>query len=474
MASRDTQGLQIAVIFFAVLTILGVVVSYMFFSRYKEQVAKTEAANTQAAKANSDLAAANKDKGDLLALIGAQPTDQVPDVISAETAKINQYAPHAPTLDKAMLSMRDTINSVNKNLADTQRARADDKAAFDQNLAKAQADAKQYSDAREQAENNLNAERTKYNDAVSQLDATKTELTNSKAALNAQLEKTKADYQAQISAGDLRYKQVVAENADMKHLIDSYSHPNPQVSGGHIVLVNEAENSVYLDLGSDDGLNRKTTFNVYPRGTVNVTNIPAKGQIEVTNVSGPHTSEARIVNNPINNPLLPGDLVHSIEWAPGQHPHYAIDGIVDLTGNGKDQTQKLIEMINASGGIVDAYLEDFTDSDGKLSARVRGKITFNTRYLINGSQNASTAEGLARLGPSQALDKEAVENHVEQIGLDKFLDMMGYVAPRDVEPGAVGVRPNPTAKGVQSGSFQNSFRPRQPGAIQDADSATAR
>ena len=116
--------------------------------------------------AQTDRDKATKERDSLLGLIGAQPTDAVADVISAETAKINQYAPHAPTFDKTFVAMRDTINSVNKNLADTQKARADDKAAFDQNLAKAQADAKQYADARDQSVNDLNAERTKYNDAV--------------------------------------------------------------------------------------------------------------------------------------------------------------------------------------------------------------------------------------------------------------------------------------------------------------------
>ena len=242
------------------------------------------------------------------------------------------------------------------------------------------------------------------------------------------MEKAKADYLVQLTGKDTRNKQLVDENADMKHVIDSYNHPNPQVSGGHIVLVNEAENSVYLDLGSDDGLNRKTTFNVYPRGTVNVTNVPPKGQIEVTNVSAPHTSEARVVNNPINDPLLPGDVVHSVEWAPGQHPHYAITGVVDLNGNGKDQTQKLIEMIRSTGGQVDAYIENYTDTDGKPAARTKGKIDYNTRYLIVAPQMENTPDGAARLTANATLMKEAKDNNVEEIGLDKFLDMMGYVA----------------------------------------------
>ena len=47
MASRENQGLQIAVIVFAVLTIALVVVSYMLFSKYKEQLAKADHAATE-------------------------------------------------------------------------------------------------------------------------------------------------------------------------------------------------------------------------------------------------------------------------------------------------------------------------------------------------------------------------------------------------------------------------------------------
>ena len=254
--------------------------------------------------------------------------------------------------------------------------------------------------------------------------------------------------------------------------MDNYNRPNPAVSGGTILWVNQRDNVAFLSLGSDDNLQRKTTFNVYPAGTANVTGVVPKGKVEVTNITGTHTSEARIVENPIGDPLLPGDLVHTIGWAPGQHPHYAIGGVVDLNGSGTDQTHKLREMIEATGGVVDAEVMTTKGDENKLVGRVKGAITINTRYLILGDPKVDTPEGAARLQPTTTLITEANRLHVEQIGLNKFLSMIGYVAPSGVGPGAAGATTAGTIKGGPNNAFQNSFRPRQPGAARRCDAGT--
>ena len=99
-----------------------------------------------------------------------------------------------------------------------------------------------------------------------------------------------------------------------------------------VTWINQRDNMAYINLGWDDGLHRRITFSVYPAGTTDVAKAVSKGKIEVVNVTGPHEAEARIVDNPINNPLLPRDMIHTQGWHPGQHEHFGINGFVDIDG----------------------------------------------------------------------------------------------------------------------------------------------
>lgn len=480
MAARENQGLQIALIIFVMLTILTVVSTYWFFSRYQEQVLKTKAASEKEVAAATEKDKAVKEKGDLLTLIGAAPTDPVPDTIAASKAKIDGYASigfqNLPedqhTYQKVVDALVSTVKTANGTVESTKAELTRAKKDADDAVAKATANANEYMAARDAALAQLADQTKKYNDAVIELNKSKDQLANDKNDLNKAMDAIKAKNQKDVAALSLRVAELIKENTELKHVVDSYNRPNPEVSGGTILWVNQRDNTVYLSLGSDDNLRRKTTFNVYPVGTANVNNAVPKGKVEVTNITGTHTSEARIVENAIANPLLPGDLVHSVEWAPGQHAHYAIGGVVDMNGSGYDQTQKLKQLIESTGGVVDAYIEGFKDSDGKPGARVKGAITINTRYLVLGDPKVDTPDGAARLNPTTTLITEASRLHVEQIGLNKFLSMMGYVAPLGVGPGAAGATTQGTIKGASNNAFQNSFRPRQAGAAAAGAGAT--
>jgi hypothetical protein len=421
----------------------------------------------------TDKDKAVNEKGDLLVkLIGAAPTDSVADVIAAAKAKIDSFAQFGfanlpddqRTYPKVVEGLVSTVKTASDTVAQTKATMAADKAKYEGDVAKAVANAAEISKSLADAQQQLADQTKKYNDNIAELTKSKDQFANDKNELNKSLDALKAENQRKITALGLQIAALTKENAAMKIVIDSHNQTNPQTSGGTVLWVNQRDNVAFISLGSEDNLQRKTTFNVYPQGTANVTNTVPKGKVEVTNITGLHTSEARIVENAISDPLLPGDVVHSADWLPNQHSHYAIGGLVDMDGSGTDQTRKLIELIQSSGGVVDAYVENYKDSDGKPAARPKGAITINTRYLIIGDQKAETPEGLARSRATTTLITEADRKHVEQIGLNKFLSMSGYVAPVGVGPGAAGAEIQGTIQGAPNNAFQNSFRPRQPGA----------
>jgi uncharacterized protein YeeX (DUF496 family) len=480
MAARENQGLQIALIVFVMLTILLVVSTYMVYSHWQDQIARTKTAETNAATAATDKEKATKEKGDLLTLIGAAPTDAVPDVLEQNKKMIDSFAQFGfaqlpedqRTFQKVVKGLVDTIKAANTTVAETKATMDKNKKDYDDGIAKATANTAEVATARDAAVAQLAEQTKKYNEAVAEVRTTIDKLAKEKADINATLDKTKADYEKRIAGLGVRVAQLTKENTELKVALDRTNMPNPAVSGGTILWVNQRDNVAFLSLGSDDNLHRKTTFNVYPAGTANVTGVVPKGKVEVTNITGTHTSEARIVENPIGDPLLPGDLVHTAGWAPGQHPHYAIGGVIDLAGNGGDQTHKMREMIEATGGVVDAEVVTSKGDEGKLVGRVKGAITINTRYLILGDPKVDTPEGAARLAATTTLITEANRLHVEQIGLNKFLGMIGYVAPVGVGPGAAGATIQGTIQGAPNNAFQNSFRPRQPGAAAPAAGTT--
>ena len=101
-----------------------------------------------------------------------------------------------------------------------------------------------------------------------------------------------------------------------------------------------------------------------------------KGTIEVTQILGDHLAEARIIDDSLIDPLVPGDKIYTPLWDPGHPERFAIAGKIDIDGDGRDDHERLKNLILLSGGVVDADLQP----DGKQT----GTMTVDTRDLIIG------------------------------------------------------------------------------------------
>jgi hypothetical protein len=449
MAARENQGLTIALIVFVMLTILLTVSTYMLFDRYQDQLKTAKTAQKSAETATQEKSKADKDREELLAVIGAAPTDTA-DVVSADIkADLAKYLAVANvqlddkdrTLKRVIASLNDVVKKsyedVDSRKRDLDQVKAQLAAAQD----KAAAKQKELEAARDAANVALDEQTKKYNAAIDGQKTTADQLAKDKNDTNAAKDKLKADYERKLTALNAQLVASQREVVQLKEHLNVYSKLTPATSGGKILWVNQRENTVYINLGSDDHLQRRISFSVYPPGTNDVTKTPAKGKVEVINITGPHAAEARIIENPLADPILPGDWIHTEGWQPGQRQHFAIGGFINLDGTGVDQTAKLRDLITANGGIVDADLND--------KGKVTGAITVNTRYLILGEMKADTPAAAQRIGGTTNLLTDAKRLNVEQIGLDKFLDMMGYTSNT---AGATG------AKAPDKGDF----RPRTP------------
>ena len=154
-------------------------------------------------------------------------------------------------------------------------------------------------------------------------------------------------------------------------------------------------------------------------------------------------AEARISDDDAKNPILSGDQIYSQVWHRGKKLHFAINGVIDVDGDGKSDLQMVRDLVDLNGGVVDAYLGE----DGK----VNGEITVNTRDLVLGKFPDSATQTGMQKGWQQMID-DAKTNGVEVIKLDKFLNQVGY-APKDrtvtMGPGA---RPEDFPSGNDNGA----------------------
>ena len=76
----------------------------------------------------------------------------------------------------------------------------------------------------------------------------------------------------------------------------------------------------------------KSVSACYPADLSNLKIEGNKGSIEVTHVLGDHLAEARVTDDKLADPILPGDKVYTPLWNPGQKRHFALAGFFNIDG----------------------------------------------------------------------------------------------------------------------------------------------
>jgi hypothetical protein len=226
---------------------------------------------------------------------------------------------------------------------------------------------------------------------------------------------------------------------------------------GRVTNVNQRTRSVWINLGMADGLRRQTTFAVYDRDEAGVMNPERKGAVEVVRVIDQHLAEARITEDDLRNPILPGDLIHSPAWRPGK-VHFALAGFMDMNGDGTSDRELIRNLITMSGGVIDAEVHD----DGSRTGALNNK----TRYLIRGDRPSDTSGPGAIQGYSE-MDRDARNMSIESITLDEFLTYIGWKGEaRTVQLGRGSrgedfrARPEGGRVRTSTGTTSDSTRPR--------------
>ena len=465
MAAREGQGLQIAVILFAMLTIILAITTYVFYAQSQTAAKERDDATRRAGDlqtANNKMlyrimaykyalgldgvgmeqlqaarnAAGGVDDPEATALMNAYTTDMA--MFGAQVAETGaqNYRTLPPFLIASLNKKNQSVVTANEQTAQAQAAKdATEKAE------KARADKAEEAAATAVAD--LAKERESFVSDRKTMDDMKNKLA---AQLAERDKKSRSEIEAvakerdTLQAQGLQMQTVITLKTERleeleKGQVDLFENPD-----GKITWVNQRQRLVWINAGRADGLMRQTTFSVYDHDENGVSNAKPKGRIEVIRLSDDHMAECRILEDSASNPILPGDVIHTPSWSPGQRIHFAMAGVMDIDGDSVDDYPLVRNIITLNGGVIDAELL----SDGTP----KGKISPDTRYLVMGTQptDRSTPKMLSEF---TKLREEATRFGTDIITVQKLLAQMGWKAEeRSVE---------------LAGSRGGEFRTRKPG-----------
>ncbi len=445
MAARENQGLQIALIIFVILTIMLIVTSYFVFSSYTKE--RDRANSLAKSKSDADTASSKAiaETEDIKLLIGGDPKLTVENVKETGLADMQTHGEGLPESKQnyraLVLHMSDKLReyeAMNTKLAAETKDLTDKLKA---NQDAALAEVAQYKSKLDATAADLEGERTKFGAARSEISGQLDQLSGKFQTTQAEREKLQQQSAGQIASlsTELKQSEELRRRLQEKEAAEEKANEYPD---GAVTRVNQRTRLVWLNVGSADGLRNQTSFVIVAPEDGNPIKSTPKAKIQVVKVTADHQAEARIVEDNLSNPIMPGDHIFSTVWDAGRREHFALAGRMDLDGDGGDDRQLVQDLVTLNGGIIDAHVNDQGEKTGLM--------TVDTKYLVIGTRpedNSKDVEGFS------AMITEAEKLGVKQMNVDEFLDYMGYKGQE---------------RTVNLGRFANpsDFKPRLPEDVQ--------
>lgn len=482
-SSGQNQGLQIAVIIFVILTVLSMGFAVVTSSTVRELRTKVETEQKRASDAEATFESVQGELDFVKELVGLQKTTDtlmMPDRAATEEkfkADLKKYgerlkavqadasspANYSQSLDAVLtvLEQRNAALEAEKiKVVDLEKQKAGLEATY-------QAQVVQFKKLSEDAE-------VARAEAVSKADAAdkaaqlaKQQQIDADAKRNEEVVQLRAAMQKDI---DDRDQQISTYQATVKVKDDTIANLRPNeyaaTYDGQVTRVNPSTRTVWINLGSSDNLQKHLGFSVQPQGIPPGSKSRPKGRIEVTGILDSHLAECRILEDDLENPILPGDNIFTPLWEPGQQTHFSFAGRIDLDGDGGDDIDRVRALVDRAAGKIDAV--------AKINGDTEGELTIETRYLVLGTLPAD------KLGTDayNAMLAKAVQLGVQRVPVAVFLDQIGYRRedPRVVFGGGAANAPKMPDQPdggprTSNGTVSDLFQKRRPPAATSSGSA---
>jgi hypothetical protein len=442
MAARQDQTLHVALIVFAILLVLFAGFMYWFYKQASDTAQQLVAMEQDR---NEQRSAAGNRQDEIQFLRKTLGFDEFAERSVVEQQATADMARMGGTLDESKRTYRDVLQLIYEEGQQLAAAQAVDKekikdlevklqeieAGHKAQIARLEAD-------KAKIEQDAAAARNQFAQARAKLDASQKKLAEQLQTQAEAFEKTRTELVAAREAAE-------AESSDRQKTIDKYLAERAdeefsfEVADGEVTWVNQANNTVWINIGSADSLRRQVTFSVYDTEDTDAGKADKKGALEVVRMLGPHMAECRVTDDDPRNPILPGDYIYSPTWHEGRPQHFALTGVIDLDGDGRSDLELAKDLIELNGGVLDAYPNPQTGEQ-------EGEMTIGTRYLVYGDRSEKTNDSAIRKTWDD-MHTRADALGVELISLIDFMNQMGY-------------KPEERSVQLGSGTNSNDFRPR--------------
>lgn len=440
-APRESQGLQIATIIFAVLTIILAVTTYIYYAegeKIKQDIIAANDAKARVEKQNNLLLYRVQALKHVIGsggvsrevVDGAKPPEgdaETAEVLRDYETDMAMYAGQVGadgannyrSLPKFLLNIihNKQVTSVDSD-AETKRVQA--KSAAD--LVAQQDRTKVAEDARDKSAADYTAEIAKFAQDRGVVNQEKDRIAAQLAQKDATIKKEREDSAKSLATVTTQYDQVrrTAEALREKNIaLNSEKVNRFEAPDGRVTLVNQAQRLVWINLGQKDGLQRQTAFSVFDHDENGVAQAEPKARLEVVRIVGEHLAECKILEDKPANPILQNDIIFTPAWSPGVKVHFALVGFMDIDKDGVSDREMIRNFIQMSGGVIDAELQD----DGTRT----GSMSVNTRYLVLG-EKPTERSGTRMLQEYNFLLGEVTKYGTETINVQKLMQMMGVKA----------------------------------------------
>lgn len=455
-----SQGVVITLIIFIVLTLALGVVSYFMAQGYKETFVKLTEAQKQLQTAEGNIRTLTGDVDKMKEKIG-YPTEMETASLLEELETVLKNASgdqtETPKTCRAVIEgLFQNITRKNEELQaavnerDSYKLMADNeeektrtqKEEFDKTIAQLTEENQRRSNDANQRYDELNSKNLAL---VKELETVKKEA----SVINRQYQDESADAKETV---DL----VAGINESLRTKIDELTDPVFEIPDGKIVYVDQLNKVVRLNIGKADGVRLLTTFGVFPQDSLEKGDIRPKGSLEIIRIVSDHESEARILTDEMENPFTPGDMIYTPLWKTGQEVKVALDYFLDVDRDNKDDLDLMINMINAAGSKVSAWIDD--------KGEIRGSVTPDVTYLVTSDDSIFKIleedhdlkdDMKAKIQKAHMkMINDARTNGVREIKLSEFLRRTHFKQSAEVsrfqEPGGLANKPNRTGDSVVS------------------------
>lgn len=494
-AQSKTTAVHFSLIFFVMLSVILGVVAYLFRSDYNER----EAAFT---KAQQDLNAANtagakyvREIDELKRVVGLQQADvgvdQTPPgentVLGQANVAIQTLGtnPSAPSFYVALRDLRTELDKRNVEIAERNATITDLQATVEALRGQYGEVAKTHDDQRTAAEQDLANVQQVSTEQIASKDEEIGQLRDQNAALQTEIAQVKEQNAQQVAKLETDLSAYQLQNTRLNEELDKIKGESFEVADGHVVRVDQVARTVWIDLGVDDNLRKRTTFSVYEQNNRGIGRNPQteggrpediKGSIEVVRIIDDHLAEARILDDDSSRPISPGDPIYTPLWSAGRQEQFAFAGKIDVDGDGsyvgdRERLHQIVESIGAR--VSGEVLDDGTRTGGPIDEQTRFLVVAPIPDPMTVPDGADRQQLKDMAEKRKNMEDEARRSGVRIVNLNTFLDYIGYVPQqRRWVPGEADTwtleggarRPGRSSTGITSGLFDTRrARPRSPG-----------